>query len=1001
MTNLSADIRSFVQEYREGHRDAKTLISRDGLETRRHVSTAIQGTDTVIKRVGQDLYKLALDVDAQVDQAKHGRLLRSLKYPGFNERRNEVREAHPATFRWVFAGDDGKSAGPDSKISTIKWDSFSNWLKSTDTVYWISGKPGSGKSTIVKYILTDPQIKTTKQCLDTWLPGCLIISHFFWRPGNLMQRSTKGLLCSLLFQLLEKSETALARVLASVIGSSMKDDVTDWSPKELQSTLLSTMEAYDRPVCMFLDGLDEVYPDQCTTLLDMIEEISRAGKTKICLASRPEPPLQRRLYNIPQLRLQDLTAADLAQYVYDHIQASNFPSLRDYEYFAQSLVRQAEGVFLWLVLVTRSVRAGFDNGDTIDIIKERFEGLQGGDLESLYKDMWNRVSKDNPDTYRRTAALYFRIMLLYNRNRDLQVYGSNLGVFTMMLASTKLAEKTLNAAPQTPSLVPEETLLQGCKEVERMAEIFCFGLLEVSGLGHDTIEDMVGWYRGSYDRLLPYAQARRVLVFIHRSAVDFLLDTAQGREILSFEDTAESSLAFRLVTANLAHAELFCDLSGIGATGSLASNHLKSIDHQREVYVDADESVTADYKRTMIQFKRLCDLEKVFAGDDSTKAFVCSGVDFFKAVAMYRWRCLDIFETQIKTLDKETLSDILYSFCTRFDDFSERHEGEDFDGGALRLISLLFTCGADPNWSSTTAFANINLKKNTIGIRWQTPFVAVLSQMLLQCDVHLGWPCSDWPKHLDDLGNDLSKILVTLQTFVHYGADLNENVTIVVECDQLSRSIPAKSSKLFQRLSRLPLSPWEDLLDNLLHDEKYRATQYTYVCSLPAHDILNLVLCEWENLRVLPNGMLLEDFKSLVADGACSSSRTNDSVLERFEFIDSAFPRSGGGQRAESRWCVAPPEHQKQIAKELINLSVSKTFVNMYGAKPNAEIQELGYETLTSLLCGPHWVEMGSGCSESFFDHLLGLRIIARHSVSREFHTVQDWLKMKAVLRAT
>lgn len=995
-----------------------------------HFSNTIQGTNEAIERVGQNLGSLTVNMGFQVDQAKRKRLLQSLKYPGFNERRNEVREAHADTFRWVFAGDGEELAESDSEVDSesdsesdfesdfesdsesdsginmVKWDSFSNWLKSTDTIYWIIGKPGSGKSTLVKYILADPQLQ---QCLDIWSPGCLLISHYFWRPGSPMQHSIKGFFCSLLRQLLESSEVALGRVLDTASESSTKDDVTDWSFEELQSTFLSTMEAYDRPVCIFLDGLDELHPEQPTTLLDMIQKLSVAGKTKMCLASRPEPPLQRRLYNKPQLRLQDLTAADLTRYVYDNIHASNFKDLGRHREFVKLLVKRAEGVFLWLLLVTRSIRNGFDNGDSIGIIEERVHRLKGGDLESLYKDMWDRASKDNPDTYRRTAALYFRIMLLYNHegNEHLQIYGKKLSVFTMMLATTEFAEKTLNAAPQPVDVVPERTLLQSCKEVESIAEIYCFGLLEVSQRNSDkNVKHIIGWYKGKYDKLLVYGQARRALVFIHRTAVDFLVDTAQGQEILSYDDTTESSHAIRLVMANLAHAQLFFDFSDTGSDawtrfddgGSSASSHLRSIDKVRRAYHNPEGSVTADYERMMMHCKRLCDFEKLFAELDhcGDAVCVCSGVDFFKAVAMYRWRCLDILEDQIKALDKETLSEILRILCDSIE--TAKLTGSSFEFcvkcfnvEVLRLIKLLLLEGADPNWHGNTDFVRSARVTLPYTCRW-TPFVAFLSRTMnvAQRDDELAVFESDTKLSR----NDSTKLLVTLQTFIRCGADLDAKVTMFFH--ETCRRPSALSQPFFQHLEYISLRP-----EDFKSYEDWRCVNngYGYVCSFPAHNILNLMLSKWEPLQRLSDEKLFADVTSLVAYYSTRRpGKIDQTVLRRLE-IDSPSPMHVYGKW---RWCIAPEEHRYQIGKELISLmNFAERPVDTWQRTSSAETQAIGYKTLTSMFCGPHWVETGSGTRESALKHLVELGLFARHSSPRKLHVIKDWLKQKGLFDAT
>lgn len=71
------------------------------------------------------------------------RLLQSLKYPAMNERRNHVSKSYTGTFQWVLDA-DGIASNDDSEHN--RWDNFGDWLKSGNDIYWISGKPGSGKA---------------------------------------------------------------------------------------------------------------------------------------------------------------------------------------------------------------------------------------------------------------------------------------------------------------------------------------------------------------------------------------------------------------------------------------------------------------------------------------------------------------------------------------------------------------------------------------------------------------------------------------------------------------------------------------------------------------------------------------------------------------------------------------------------------------------------------------------------------------------------------------
>jgi ABC-type lipoprotein export system ATPase subunit len=56
---------------------------------------------------------------------------------------------------------------------------FVEWLKSDSPVYWVSGKPGSGKSTFMKYLSTEDH---TRDLLSSWsgMSELITASYFFW-----------------------------------------------------------------------------------------------------------------------------------------------------------------------------------------------------------------------------------------------------------------------------------------------------------------------------------------------------------------------------------------------------------------------------------------------------------------------------------------------------------------------------------------------------------------------------------------------------------------------------------------------------------------------------------------------------------------------------------------------------------------------------------------------------------------------------------------------------
>ena len=99
-----------------------------------------------------------------------------------------------------------------------------------------------------------------------------------------------------------------------------KDNIFDWSKEELQRVLLKVLAIRPYPSCLFIDGLDEVDPNEGQVeLIKLLETLRAQPNVKLCVSSRPEPILQDSLKFYPKLRLQDLTEEDIRQMVEDDL----------------------------------------------------------------------------------------------------------------------------------------------------------------------------------------------------------------------------------------------------------------------------------------------------------------------------------------------------------------------------------------------------------------------------------------------------------------------------------------------------------------------------------------------------------------------------------------------------------------------------------------------------------------------------------------------------------
>ncbi|PVH92025.1 hypothetical protein DM02DRAFT_576353, partial [Periconia macrospinosa] len=240
-----------------------------------------------------------------------------------------------------------------------------------------------------------------------------------------MQRSLQGLMCTLLYALLIQMPSLVEHVSSD--GDVWKKRTqNDWSIHDLERTFCDLFKKRSQPLCVFIDGLDEIDSEISNgqiNLISLIKRLSNLNGIKFCVASRPETVLKSQLSEYPQMKLQDLTRRDILRLVTDrlntptlndwiddqlHLRDPDAESEQNYEPSVQNLVKtitsRAEGIFLWVCLVTQSILSGSLALDSWKLVLGRIEALPT-ELESLYEDLWTR-QKDNWKFYRSFTAVY-------------------------------------------------------------------------------------------------------------------------------------------------------------------------------------------------------------------------------------------------------------------------------------------------------------------------------------------------------------------------------------------------------------------------------------------------------------------------------------------------------------------------------------------------------------------------------------------------------------------
>ena len=338
------------------------------------------------------------------EESLQNKFLRSLYFPEIRERHDRISEAHEKTFRWIYG---------EPHPGDRSWTHFIRWLESNDSLYWITGKAGSGKSTLMKYIVNEAR---TVEHLQAWILGktLVIAAYFFWNSGSDIQMSQDGLLRSLLYQILVEMPGLVRYLLPArwEVSRLFSSDPSPWSRHELRTAfrLLGNARDLDQKYCLFIDGLDE-FDGNHSNLIDFLKDISSSTQFKICVSSRPWNVFEDAFGKEPNLKLQDLTYPDIRTFIDSSFRShTSFVELqkRESQYATQLLddiAQKAAGVFLWVHLVVQSLLAGLLNSDRVSDLKRRLDFLPP-DLEDLY----DKMLKSLDPFYFQHATQYFQIV---------------------------------------------------------------------------------------------------------------------------------------------------------------------------------------------------------------------------------------------------------------------------------------------------------------------------------------------------------------------------------------------------------------------------------------------------------------------------------------------------------------------------------------------------------------------------------------------------------------
>ena len=481
------------------------------------VSTCPQGNDLLLKPT-----------------PKQESFLSMLRFRQMTHRYQGISPAFRKTFQWIFKNPTGP----------IEWSNFVEYLTESQFCldgshlpYWINGKAGSGKSTLMKYIVNQPE---TKEALEIWAAPhkLLVCSYFPWNVGTDLQKSYAGLLRSLLYQILEACPGYTQDAFPELWRYWRAED------EKTAPALVELKDAFDRlikkcstefRICCFVDGIDEF--DESDASYEEISWFFRqlcTSNFKVVASSRPISTCVSIFHNSPKLRLQALTQKCIRRYVNENLCKNQKmldlqTSSSDASMLVKEIEHKASGVFLWVILVVKLLVSGLEEGDRVEELLQKLRSLPE-DLRDLYQRM---MSKMKP-SHQADGARIFQLLREWNSAK------SDQPLFIMDLTVTLW-----------PKPLWQETILRkacivswpSClRRTQDRVRSRCCGLVEIHAESATTVDEL------SKDSTVEYLH-RTVAEFLYEEGIwKVLCDKTKGEQFYPASAFVQNALFKILVT---------------------------------------------------------------------------------------------------------------------------------------------------------------------------------------------------------------------------------------------------------------------------------------------------------------------------------------------------------------------------------------------------------------------------------------------------------------------
>jgi ankyrin repeat protein len=295
--------------------------------------------------------------------------LKSFAFPEMRYRQDEVQDTRADSCDWI-----------------LEHKAYKSWISHQHGLLWIKGKPGSGKSTLMKRIYKENATQAN-----------IRLAFFFHRRGVQLQQTSMGMLRTISHQLISQSASARAVFRARYNEKKSFGHYGidwEWHDAELRQILKSALAVATKShaISIFVDALDEASENSAEPVVAYIYKVNEelqgsARQTRICFSCRHYPIFSLNIgFEVcMETENNDDISACIDQELLKHIQAHKRQSREDdIKVLQRQLSSSASGVFLWASLMVPIVAKEYNKGKSLKHVLETLQRAPPN-LGSIYE----------------------------------------------------------------------------------------------------------------------------------------------------------------------------------------------------------------------------------------------------------------------------------------------------------------------------------------------------------------------------------------------------------------------------------------------------------------------------------------------------------------------------------------------------------------------------------------------------------------------------------------